>query len=380
MKPGSLFTLPLLLTVSLALLPTLSPAAERLEPPEAKAQPAQLARGIQFADDSLTVKVTDMPLTELLQEIASQSGLTLVLPGSLQDRISVEFHQLPLKEGLRRILRHQNFALEYAEQAPEQGQSTAPRPTKLWILSRGDAGHPGQPTAGEHPRAPSSRRDEVEDSPVLEEALLSDDAGEREEAVKALGASGGPEAVGPLSLALADEDEDVREAAIAALADLGGEAAAEALAAALEDQDRRLRNRAVEALQDIGGEAAAEALGTALEDQDRRLRNRAVEALQDIGGEAAAEALGTALHDEDGRVRQAAVEALEEIGGEAAAQTLAIALRDQDASLREAAVEALGEIGGQSAMLLVRQALADPDESVRDTAADTLEQLRRQIR
>ena len=349
MKPGSLFTLPLLLTVSLALLPTLSPAAERLEPPEAKAQPAQLARGIQFADDSLTVKVTDMPLTKLLQEIARQSGLTLVLPGSLQDRISVEFHQLPLKEGLRRILRHQNFALEYAEQAPEQGQSTAPRPTKLWILSRGDAGHPGQPSAGEHPRAPSSRRDEVEDSPVLEEALLSDDAGEREEAVKALGASGGPEAVGPLSLALADEDEDVREAAIAALADLGGEAAAEALAAALEDQDRRLRNRAVEALQDIGGEAAAEALGTA-------------------------------LHDEDGRVRQAAVEALEEIGGEAAAQTLAIALRDQDASLREAAVEALGEIGGQSAMLLVRQALADPDESVRDTAADTLEQLRRQIR
>jgi len=319
MKPLRSLTFQLLcLTVSLTFLANITQAEDTLKATEVQTQPSQGARFIQFVNDQLTVKVKDVSLQELLEEIARQGGLTLVLSGSLADRITTEFHQLPLDEGLRRILGHQSFAVEYAQQIPEESPSTVRRPTKLWIFSKVEIADRVQTMPVDGNRRGNSRKDVATDIRRLQVALTSEDPGEREDAVDALGESGRPEAVAPLRLALADEDEDVREAAIAALTNIGGEEAAQALAIALQDKDASLREEAVAALGEIGGDAAA--------------------------------------------------------------QALAIALQDEDSSMREEAVDALGEIGGESAIRLLEQALADEDESVRDTAAEILEQLRSQIR
>jgi type II secretory pathway component HofQ len=83
---------------------------------------------VLFADNRLTVEVKDVSLVWLLQEIARQSGLTLEYNGSLEERVTIRFNNLPIDEGLRRILHEQNFALEYVQERQEKNQSTVLRP------------------------------------------------------------------------------------------------------------------------------------------------------------------------------------------------------------------------------------------------------------
>ena len=113
MKPLRFFTFRLLcLTVSTAFLPTIAQTGDKLKTTKAQTQPSQSASFIQFANDLLTVEAQDVPLKELLDEIARQSGLSVVGFGSLDDDITIEFHSLSLDEGMRLILRHHSFALD----------------------------------------------------------------------------------------------------------------------------------------------------------------------------------------------------------------------------------------------------------------------------
>ena len=84
-------------------------------------------------------------LKGLLEEISCQSGLSVVGSGSLDEKITIEFHNLPLDEGMRLILRHHSFALAHAQQAPERCQSAIARPETLWIFSKKEKGIPSKP-------------------------------------------------------------------------------------------------------------------------------------------------------------------------------------------------------------------------------------------
>ena len=148
MKPSRLFTFHLLcLTVSLTFLLTIAQADDKLQITKAQTQQSQSAHFIQFANDLLTVnpvrfqrghytpwakngtifwtrfpcshrghsnrvKVKDASLKELLDEIARQSGLSVAGSGPLDERVTIEFHNLSLDEGIRLILRHHSFALD----------------------------------------------------------------------------------------------------------------------------------------------------------------------------------------------------------------------------------------------------------------------------
>ena len=266
------------LTASLSFLGSVAQAQDALGVADASAHPSVVPHNIQFAHDRLTVNVKDVSVRGLLEEIARQSDLTLVLHGSLQARITVEFHQLPLDRALRRILRHRNFALEYAENKGKESKSV-PRPTGLWVFANGEGSYLARTTVLEETKARSSQPAVALDSGVVQAALESPDPEERENAVETLGESGHPEAITTLSLALGDENEDVREAAIDALADIGGEEAAQALAIALQDEDAELREDAVEALREIGGETAIHLLEQALQDNDKFVRHTAAKLL-----------------------------------------------------------------------------------------------------
>ena len=86
MNPLKLLTFHLVcLTVSLTLSSAITQAEDKLKITEAETQPSQGARFIQFVNEQLTVKVKDVSLQELLEEIARQGSLTLVLSGSLGD-------------------------------------------------------------------------------------------------------------------------------------------------------------------------------------------------------------------------------------------------------------------------------------------------------
>ncbi len=283
MKPLKFLALYLLcVLVSLSCWFAIIRAEDALNATDVQTQPSKGVRFIQFVNDQLTVKVKDVSLQELLEEIARQGSLTLVLSGALEERITIEIHRLPLEEGLRRILRHQGFAVEYAQQPPEKSPSTVRRPKTLWIFPKGEEAYPVQTTLGDDSKGGDPLRDGTTDIRTLQAALTSKDSWERAEAVEALGVSGRSEAVAPLKLSLKDEDEDVREAGIAALANIGGDAAAKALAIAVLDQDASLREAAVEALGEIGGESAIRLLEQALTDEDESVREAAAEVLEEL--------------------------------------------------------------------------------------------------
>ena len=60
---------------------------------------------IQVEGERLTVKLTDVPLKAVLEEIGRRARIEVVFQGALTKTISIEFRQRPLEEGLRRLLR-----------------------------------------------------------------------------------------------------------------------------------------------------------------------------------------------------------------------------------------------------------------------------------
>lgn len=313
MKIASVHTLRLVfVVVNLSFIAGITEAEEALTTSATSAQASQGSRLIAFADDRLTVKVEGIPISEVLEEVARQSGFRLLRFGSLEDPITLEFYRLPLGEGLRRILRQQNFAVEYAQPTGKERSSILPQPKTVWIVSKAEQDHLAQPLVVEGSKAQSLGDDRALD--VWQAALKSDDVSDREEAVTALGESGRPDVVPFLQFALQDKDADVREAAIVALVELGGGDAVRALTLALRDENASIREEVVEAFEEIGGAEAVEALALTLQDEDTSVREKAVEALGNIGGEHAIYLLGQVLGDEDESVREAAADALAQLG------------------------------------------------------------------
>jgi hypothetical protein len=69
---------------------------------------------ITYRDDRLTVHATDVPVSEVLDQVKRQSGATVrgAVPA---DKVSATFDALPLREGLARILGDRSFTLIYAD-------------------------------------------------------------------------------------------------------------------------------------------------------------------------------------------------------------------------------------------------------------------------
>ena len=139
MKSSKLLTSHLLyLSVSLTFLSGITQAEDGVKTTLSQAQPSHGAHVIHFADNHLTVNVKDFSLAALLHEIARQSGLTLECSVTPDERITIQIHQIPLDEGLRRILRQQIFAMEYVQQRVKEYQSPVRRPVKLWVFLKGE--------------------------------------------------------------------------------------------------------------------------------------------------------------------------------------------------------------------------------------------------
>lgn len=287
MKAARVCTFPLIcVTMILALLSTMGHAQNTLKARAVEIQTPHALRIIRYANGRLTVRVQDVSLRELLQEIARQSGLTLVGYGSLNKRMTLEFHRLSLTEGLRRILRHRSFVVEYAQPTLKERPPIEPQVKTLWVLSKEGEESPVPITVVAGTKARSSSPAVATGISRLQAGLSSQNAAEREEAVGALGESGRPEAVALLTSALADENENVREAAIVALAEIGGAAAAQALAIALRDEDPWLRVEAIETLGEIGGESAIGVLEQALNDEDESIREAAADMMAQLRNQA----------------------------------------------------------------------------------------------
>ncbi len=243
----------------------------------------QPALFVDVDEGSTTVVAIDVPVRDILEEIAMQSGIIVYSRSSLDMRVSHSIQGKSVPDAIRRILKDQKFTLHYVSDAvtglPVFG-------SRLWIFA--DDATPatplwnvGEPTPDWTLRYAAGDSEKNRLSTVSNIATQEDKTGVdlelfaamndpsvsvREEAVFGLGELNDPASIRYLKNALYDPDQRVRVAAITALAEIANNDAAVALSSLLNDENVSIRSETIHALADIGGNIARYYLQQALVD------------------------------------------------------------------------------------------------------------------
>lgn len=263
---------------------------------------------VEVNGELVTVRAEAVSIRTLLEELTRHSKLQVVMEAPLEESVTVTCEQQSMPDVIRAILRHRNYALQYAQPDATPDKSGGSRPNVLWVYSGSTLDGAGDDVAVYEPQTVTPHAVAPDPQEVAGHGPAGADVVKRRQAVLTLADSGskGEQAMVALAVALVDADAGVREEAVDALADIGGPAALGLLESALRDPDRAVRETAIEAIAGIGGDEAASALTPLLNDADAGLRTDAVDALGEIGGDTATELLQRALADEQAEIREVA--------------------------------------------------------------------------
>lgn len=80
-----------------------------------RASEAPPERVIRYDKDALTVRLTRVPLGEVVEDIGKQTGAEIRGRAREEREVSAEFEAVPIAEALHRLLGDQNFALVYGD-------------------------------------------------------------------------------------------------------------------------------------------------------------------------------------------------------------------------------------------------------------------------
>lgn len=244
---------------------------------------------VTFENGLVSIVANNVPVAELVQEIAAKGDLRVVQHVDLGGTVSLNVSRITLPAALGLVLEKVSYQLF-------QSTPGHPVPGTLWIFSAGEA---------------------VEATAKLffEAVILNGSVAEKKEAIRELRRLGTADAVEILSLAVSDDDSRVNGPALEALAAIGSEAALAAIASATADADPWVRGEAINALSSGDSESALAYLELAFNDPDPNVRLAVIEAFADNPNDQSAAILSLALSDDDPAVRMFAAEALEDIGG-----------------------------------------------------------------
>ncbi len=235
-----------------------APRAQSLSVPTEVA--ARRPDAIDFQNGRLSVRIQNRPLDRVLDEISREGRVAIVPAEGVGGRlVSVEFSDLPIDEGLRRILNREDAFLYYRAGAmraiwvyePDEGRGLQPIPPELWASTfefEEGLSDPSAEVRARSVRTLVERKGET----VLDQVLtaLRDDA-DSVRAAALFGASNADVEIPPdilSELAIYDPSVDVRFLAFEALS-LAHEPNLEAIAeAALSDRSPHLRSKAREVL------------------------------------------------------------------------------------------------------------------------------------
>lgn len=231
---------------------------------------------IEYKDNLLTLIVTDATLTDVLKEIEDKTGVKITSHDLSKEKITLEFHALPLDEGIRKVIGpHNNSIFLYEEKKGEYDRPSLSRLTEVRIFPVEEGMSAGPETVKTAPPPVSDNTDEPVAAPeepqfnVLYRNILEGKEPEvREDAVEKIAGMEGPEVLGVLLMAMEDEDGDVRASAAEALGARRSKEAFEPLIKALTDKDPWVRESAADALGNLGDPRAITHLKTVLENKD----------------------------------------------------------------------------------------------------------------
>jgi len=258
---------------------------------------------VRVDDGLVSVIAQDVPVRDVLREIAVKNDLRLVQHVVLDRLVSLTIERQPLPDVLDEILEDDSYQLYQGVSGEDDSDPDEAVPGGLWIFSEGSALAP-------------------EATMFFEAVIYQGTVGEKKEAIRELRRLGTPSAIQTLSLALSDDDTRVSNAAMEALSRIGGDEALAAIASASMDEDSRVRGKAAYAMAMAGGYSSTEYLKMALQDEDPRVRVSVIDSLGDIGDDYSIRVIQRALQDPDIEVRERALEVLDELESDAAFQAL----------------------------------------------------------
>ena len=206
--------------------------------------------------------------------------------------------------------------------------------------------------------------------------LADEDAGVRKEIVSALGVWGDARAVEPLVAMLEDEDADVRKAAIRALVKFEDPRTVAPLIGRLTEEGADVRLPIVEALGKWEERRAVEPLIELLSEGDAELRSTVAKALGKLRDPRAVEPLIGLLAEENSGLQEAVTGALGKLGDGRAVEPLVALLGKQDEDIRRRAMGALGELRDPRAVEPLVERLADEGIDGQLQAVEALTKLR----
>ncbi len=296
---------------------------------------AESAIKVDWNKGRLSVAAENAELSQILREVAKQTGVKIRGSQDIGQRVSMHFSDVSLEKGLKALLDSGDYAVLGDISSPEKARTAqvvvfgwlAPPDSNRTAASSGGASGVPKPRAALVHGKPSSGEDEA----TQQEKALA--------AVEAAAAKGDLDA---LSKAVQSSDPAVQAQGFEELSKLNPQAAMDALSNVLKSDQPAQRLQALQLL-----------------DQSDQADNDTVVSV-----------MSQALNADDASLKDYAIQALARRGGSQEMDLLRQALGDPDPAVRLMVLESVGQ--EPDALPLLQQALSDSDPSVSAAASQLL--------
>ena len=126
-----------------------------LSPSPAPGRDQDLELLVEYNRGLLTLSVENVNLKHVLTAVTEETGISVWYLRDFEKPITTEFNDLPLQQGLRRILRGMNYAFLYS---PSTGKKRGEVPSGVFVLSKQGSRTRQTFRPSAQPRTPEERR------------------------------------------------------------------------------------------------------------------------------------------------------------------------------------------------------------------------------
>jgi hypothetical protein len=244
--------------------------------PNQPAAPAVLK--IRVEGDMITAEIRNVPLQQVLSDLAARTGIVFEVGTHDNQPISVNLYRVTLAEAVDRVIGNSNALVYYARDAAGRNRIQLVR-----VFSGG--AKPSQPSliylgTGEITK---SNEDTIENAEQAIKALSESSKLEvRQKAVEVLVAAKTDVSIQAIARALADAAPEVRAAAIEGLASLGARGSLPQILQCLRDEHPGVRRSAITAVALLGDAENVKDLRRMSRDKDSSVAAEAEAALRKL--------------------------------------------------------------------------------------------------
>jgi len=301
----------------------------------ASAGGAESAIKVDWNKGRLSVSAENAELSQVLREVAHQTGIRIRGSQDVQQRVSMHLSDVSLEKGLKALLDGVDYAV--------LGDISSPEKARL-----------AQVVVFAWRTPPDSNR--------ATGANAASNSIQKARATLARGRAG--------SVA---EETSQQEKALAAVEAAAAKGDLDALSKAVQSSDPMVQAQAFDEMSKLNPQAALDSLTNDLKSDEPTVRLQALQLLdqsEQADNDAVVSAMGQALNADDTSIKDYAIQALARRGGSQEMDLLRQAMGDPDPAVRLMVLESVGQ--QTEALPLLQQAVNDSDPSVSAAANQLL--------